>query len=504
MKKSFSILMCIALIMALIPQQQASAYNATSMGTIVSGQEYSGITPVNSGGNHERIRFELPIGQDSIIRIILYTQSDSDTVISLDSPYSPYESPDSYGSFNGSDLTIVNDFYNPITNVFSTSCYGVTADKRNTVAYTEVFGSLVKGTYYIVLSGSSYRFKVCIEPLTYQGDNSNPNATMETAAFYTIGNEQEGVLVPNGIINNSFIDYQKMMNSWYKFTGEKGSYQLTFKTDGFFQGTCSVLGSDGYPVNGTEIKAVANYSFGNSDPVAGTYEDHVAMASVSRVNFNLPKAGTYYININRRSWTDGSYLFKVTSEGEIENDVNDTGDAAISDAEIILNSVIIEPGKASVKAGAKVSLKALATYSDSTTEDMTEFVTWSSSNNKIATVDDQGVVKGVAAGTATITATLEGKKTSISVSVTEANKLSKIVPAKATVYLKVGATATNKITAYYADGTKKVVTANTSYKSSSSDILVSKKGLIKASKKGKYTITATYGGKKTTFKVVVK
>lgn len=45
-------------------------------------------------------------------------------------------------------------------------------------------------------------------------------------------------------------------------------------------------------------------------------------------------------------------------------------------------------------------------------------VTWGSSNNNVATVDGSGLVKATGAGSATITATSEGQKTSIPVTVT--------------------------------------------------------------------------------------
>ncbi|MCH5461501.1 Ig-like domain-containing protein [Secundilactobacillus sp. HBUAS58055] len=47
-------------------------------------------------------------------------------------------------------------------------------------------------------------------------------------------------------------------------------------------------------------------------------------------------------------------------------------------------------------------------------------VTWSSSDDTVATVDTTGKVTGVKAGTATITATASGKTATSAVTVTEA------------------------------------------------------------------------------------
>lgn len=67
--------------------------------------------------------------------------------------------------------------------------------------------------------------------------------------------------------------------------------------------------------------------------------------------------------------------------------------------------VTVAPKTASVKVGATVALTATVTPSNADNK----AVTWSSDKTSIATVDSNGVVKGVAAGTAVITArTVDG------------------------------------------------------------------------------------------------
>jgi hypothetical protein len=56
-------------------------------------------------------------------------------------------------------------------------------------------------------------------------------------------------------------------------------------------------------------------------------------------------------------------------------------------------------------AGSTKTLKAIGTYSDGTTFDISSSVIWTSGNTSFATVVSPGVATGVAAGTATITAT---------------------------------------------------------------------------------------------------
>jgi uncharacterized protein YjdB/glycosidase len=78
---------------------------------------------------------------------------------------------------------------------------------------------------------------------------------------------------------------------------------------------------------------------------------------------------------------------------------------------VAVTGVSVSPTSASVKAGLQVQLSASVAPSNATNQ----AVTWTSSNTGIATVDANGLVTGVAAGTATITVkTNDGNKTATS------------------------------------------------------------------------------------------
>ena len=138
-------------------------------------------------------------------------------------------------------------------------------------------------------------------------------------------------------------------------------------------------------------------------------------------------------------------------------------------------------------------------------------VSWKSSNKKVASVDKNGKVKGLKAGkTATITVQLQsGLKKSFKVKVQKKNvatkslkvvnvstgkKVSSKVSLKRKQTLKLAATVspiTSKEKVKYSSSNKKVVS-------------VSSKGVIKAKKKGKATITVKSGKKTYRIKVAVK
>ena len=142
---------------------------------------------------------------------------------------------------------------------------------------------------------------------------------------------------------------------------------------------------------------------------------------------------------------------------------------------------------ASVYTGKTVTVKATATPSAT--------VTYTTSNKAIATVSSTGVVKGIKAGTVTITATTStGLKTTCKVTV----KAPSVKFAKSSAVVYTGKTATVKATL--------AGVSSVTYKSSNTKIATvnSKTGTVKGIKAGTVTITATSGKLKATYKLTVK
>lgn len=85
-----------------------------------------------------------------------------------------------------------------------------------------------------------------------------------------------------------------------------------------------------------------------------------------------------------------------------------------------VTSLEVTPTAPSVVAGDTEQMTATATYSDSSTADVTSAASWTSSDSAIATVDTNGLVTAVSAGTATISADYSGSTGSADVTVTSA------------------------------------------------------------------------------------
>lgn len=139
------------------------------------------------------------------------------------------------------------------------------------------------------------------------------------------------------------------------------------------------------------------------------YADYADKAYVA-VDFTT-SGGQFYV-ADQQDWSKsatwynegGSALEKVT-DGMIANGVMINGaDATITKVElycldVAATAVDVTPATSSIKMGENVQLTAVKTPSNATST-----VIWTSSDDKIATVDSKGLVTGVNEGTATITA----------------------------------------------------------------------------------------------------
>ena len=70
-----------------------------------------------------------------------------------------------------------------------------------------------------------------------------------------------------------------------------------------------------------------------------------------------------------------------------------------------LTSIAVTPAKPSIAAGTTQQLTATGTYSDNSTQDLTNQVTWASGDAAVASVASAGLVTGIGAGTTAISAT---------------------------------------------------------------------------------------------------
>ena len=158
-----------------------------------------------------------------------------------------------------------------------------------------------------------------------------------------------------------------------------------------------------------------------------------------------------------------------------------------AEAALVKVTVTLDKTSATIYTGKTVTLKA-------TSNDTAKTVTYTTSNKAVATVSSTGVVKGVKAGTAVITATCGNATATCKVTV----KAPSVKFAKKSAVVYKGKTATVKATL--------AGVSSVTYKSSNTKIATvnSKTGTVKGIKAGTVTITATSGKLKATYKLTVK
>jgi uncharacterized protein YjdB len=194
----------------------------------------------------------------------------------------------------------------------------------------------------------------------------------------------------------------------------------------------------------------------------------------------------------------GSATITATSSGK-------TGTSSITVTAVapVVTTVTVSPTSASVVAGATTTLQA--TVKDQNGNVMTgQTVTWSTNNAAAATVNSSGVVTGVVAGSATITATSSGKIGTSSITVTAvAPVVTTVTVAPTSASLVVGATTTLQATVKDQNGnvmTGQTVTWTTNNAAAAT---VSSSGVVTGVAAGSATITATSSGKIGTSSITV-
>jgi uncharacterized protein YjdB len=169
----------------------------------------------------------------------------------------------------------------------------------------------------------------------------------------------------------------------------------------------------------------------------------------------------------------------------------------------VVTTVTVAPTSASVVAGATTTLQA--TVKDQNGNAMTgQTVTWSTNNSSAATVSSSGVVTGVAAGSATITATSSGKTGTSSITVTAVPAIvTTVTVAPTSASVVAGATTTLQATVKDQNGnvmSGQTVTWSTNNAAAAS---VSSSGVVTGVATGSATITATSSGKTGTSSITV-
>ena len=176
----------------------------------------------------------------------------------------------------------------------------------------------------------------------------------------------------------------------------------------------------------------------------------------------------------------------VLTAGKIEK-----VDLDLSFIESPLISIDVSPADSTIAAGTNQQFKAEGTYENIRKEDITNLVSWSTSDPVKASIDKEGFVKALKTGSVTIAASLKGLRTAVKLEVSSSIlKAIAITPEDVTVAR--GETQQFTATGTYSDNSTQDITSSVSWSSSNTDVVkINSNGLANAIKKGAVTVTAT-------------
>ena len=193
----------------------------------------------------------------------------------------------------------------------------------------------------------------------------------------------------------------------------------------------------------------------------------------------------------------GTVTITATSEGK-------TGTATLTVNPIAVSSVTVAPPSMSIVDGTIALTAFSATTKDAANHILTgRVITWASSNNAIATIDNLGKTTGQSPGTVTITATSEGKSGTASLTVTPA-PVATVAVAPSTQSVVAGS-STPAFSTTLKDGNGNVLTGRVVTWSSSDNGIatINASGVATGVAPGTVTITATSEGKTGTASLTV-
>jgi len=188
-----------------------------------------------------------------------------------------------------------------------------------------------------------------------------------------------------------------------------------------------------------------------------------------------------------------------------------SGTAAVEVTPATLVALEIEPFVPSMPKGTQLAYTAFGTYTDDSTQDLTQLVTWSSSSPASASISNaagsRGLATGAGVGSTLITAAFAGVSASVDLEVTAA-VLDSIQVTTASPYVAIGEASTFHATGTYSDATTLDLTGLVTWTSSDEAVATisnaaGSKGLVHGVGTGSTVITASSAGKSSTATLTV-
>jgi len=159
----------------------------------------------------------------------------------------------------------------------------------------------------------------------------------------------------------------------------------------------------------------------------------------------------------------------------------------------VLSLITIKPKIGRIAKLTEQQFHAIGTYTDGSTHNVTGKVSWTSSDTTVAKISIHGLAHGLAAGTTTITATLDSLSASATLEVTDATVVSiSLKPAGRTIPVATRLSFT--ATGLFSDNTTQVISGDSRWASDNRAVAISRGSTATAVGPGTANISATFEG----------
>ncbi|WP_263352211.1 Ig-like domain-containing protein [Acidicapsa acidisoli] len=333
--------------------------------------------------------------------------------------------------------------------------------------------------------------------------------TVTAATLVAISLNPSGITVPAGITaqftaqgtysDGSVRDLTSAV-SWSSSPQGIASINSSGSATGVKVGTAAIAaqlggvsGTSTLTVSAAQLKSISISSgsftipLGNVEQMTatGTYTDGSTHDLTNSVSWSSASAAI--VSVNSSGSVTGLKLGTAAIDARLGGM---TGTSTLTVSAAQLKSISISSGSLTIPLGNVEQMTATGTYTDGSTHDLTNSVSWSSASAAIVSVNSSGSVTGLKLGTAAIDARLGGM-TGTSTLTVSAAQLKSISISSGSLTIPLGAVEQMTATGTYTDGSTRDLTNSVSWSSASAAIVsIGSGGSAKASALGKTDVSA--------------
>jgi hypothetical protein len=241
-------------------------------------------------------------------------------------------------------------------------------------------------------------------PVTYTASASSPTCSSGIAAMGIYVNNQLSYVTYSSSLNTSLVlnpgSYSTVVQEWDNCGGS--SFTPVSINVGSQQAGVNVTS----PVANTTVSSPVTYTASASSPTCSS-----GVAAMGIYVNNVLTYVTYATTLNTQIALGQGPQHTVVEEwdncGGAQFATVDLNVSTVSTGKSII-SIALSPNPATATMGSTTQFKATATYSDNSTADITSTATWTVANTAVASINGSGLALANAAGSTSVTATLNG------------------------------------------------------------------------------------------------